>query len=497
MRTAPKARVARAGGDRVQSALEIAALLSSVFGLLVFARTLGLRLSFVWPLEWMEGESVQHALRLLRGQALYVAPSADFVPYLYPPLAYAPMAMSLALFGASLPAARIASLACTFGSLALLGRIAWREAGPRAGIFAAGLFAIGFGYGGAFLDLARVDACFVLLLLAGTERLQAGRPHAALGWLALSAFAKQHGLLLLAAASVALLLSAPRRHARAVIATWLAVFGAFAALQVASFGWFFRYVLSLPSSQPLSWSLLLSFVPIDLFVYLPVLAGVAAYDAYLRFAARKLVPFDALLLAAIVAGALGRAHAGGHDNVRLPAFALLCIAGVVPLWRALQSPAHRLRTRALSCLALTLQVAMLWQAPSLHAPPRASAAQFAALRAGLDRCAAGGTTAALDYARLGSQAMMHTMALSDLRMSGDDALADRATHVLLAALQSPHAPRALAVGERFPGLTRVLAAHYRECARLPAPELASGYRPGLQVDSLRLQIIYTRADVRP
>ena len=106
----------------------------------------------------------------------------------------------------SRPRAR-ASVACTALALLAIGRAVARGSGSlAAGCAAAGLFAIGFGYAGAFLDLARVDACFVLLIALAAERLVAQRPNAALAWLALSVFAKQHGLLLLAAVSVALLL---------------------------------------------------------------------------------------------------------------------------------------------------------------------------------------------------------------------------------------------------------------------------------------------------
>jgi hypothetical protein len=480
------------GAGRATRGLRAWVLALGAVGLSCFALTIAARAGFAWPLEWMEGASVQHARRLLQGQPLYAAPSAAFVPYLYPPLAYVPMAAALWAFGPTLVAARAASLGCALGSLLLVARIAG-AAGARSAWAAAGLFAIGFGYAGAFLDLARVDACFVLLVLLGVERLHAGRPWAALAWLALSAFAKQHGALLLLGASAALLAADARRHARAVIAVWSAAIAAFVALQLASGGWFARYVVSLPASQPLAPALLWSFVPIDLCVYLPVLVGAAAYDAGRRFAARALVPADAVLAMAIVAGALGRAHAGGHDNVRLPAFALLCCAGATPLLRAIEDPARRARTRVLACAALSVQFAMLWQAPSLYAPPASSAPRFTALRAALERCADHGSSAALDYAGLGTRALVHTMALSDLRMSGDRALAQQATAALLAALRAPDAPRALAVGERFAALDRVLAARYRECARVPAPELATGYRPGRLIDGERVQVVYALA----
>jgi hypothetical protein len=468
-------------------------LSACAFGTLLL--TVAGRVLFPWPLEWMEGASVQHALRLSRGLPVYAAPSAEFIPFLYPPLAYVPMALAITALGASLPAARAASLVCTAFALLLIGRAATRAAADRsAGLVAAALFALGFGYTGAFLDLARVDACFVLLLVAGVERVRAGKPHAALWWFALSGFAKQHGLLFLLALSCALLIEAPRRHARALAATWCALIAGFVALESASGGWFGRYTLALPARQPLVWPLIASFFGVDLLAYLPVLSLAALLDFGRRWRARELVACDALLVAALVASALGRAHAGGHDNVRLPAFALLCIAGSVPLCRAMLASQRSAGSRILAAAALGLQGAMLWQSPALYAPSVASAERFAALHSALVECAAGGSAAAPDYALLDAP-FVHTMALSDVRMGSDRELAGTATAAVLAALRSPDAPGALALGERFPALERTVLAEYRECARMTAPQLATGYRPG--AGRARLQIIYARRREAP
>jgi hypothetical protein len=199
------------------------------------------------------------------------------------------------------------------------------------------------------------------------------------------------------------------------------------------------------------------------------------------------------VLAAAIAGALGRAHVGGHDNVRLPAFALLCIAGVVPLCRGALAAARRTRTRVALCALLAGQCAMLWQAPSFHAPAGGSAAGFAALRAALVRCAAGGRAVALDHVLPGTAPFVHSMALSDLRMGGGE-LARAGTTRVLAALRASQAPDAIAIGESFPALDAVLEQRYRVCAVLPAPTLATGYQPGLVEGSVRRQIVLARRD---
>lgn len=477
---------------------------AGALGLLTLALSCARRVGSPYPLEWMEGASVQHALWLARGELPYAAPSAELISYLYPPLAYMPMALASALFGPSLPVARAVSLACTLGTLALIGRASARLAGERvAGVLGAGLFACGFGYGGAFLDLARVDACFVLCVAAAAERLSAQRTAPALYWLAASALAKQHGALLLLAVSLAVLFRERAPEVRAaVVRAWLALLGACALLQLASDGWFARYVLEVPGRHGLTPALLASFLAIDLGVYLPVLSIGAALALASR--RRALTALDALLLAAVAVSALGRAHPGGDDNVRLPALALLCIAGVPPIARKLLQSSRTARelgtapgraARVGLALALCLQLAILWQPPSAHAPSAESARRFAALEAELARCARGGRAVALDHARLTGVPFLHTMALSDLRLGGDTPIAHAGTRALLDALRGPDAPAAIAVGERFPELEAVLAQRYTPCAELPAPRLPTGYQPGARAPhgELRQEVFARRA----
>ena len=472
MRSAPR--------DGFGLAARVLLVSGALLGLGTLLATLAARVPFEYPLEWMEGTSLTHALRLLRGEPLYAAPSAEFVPYLYPPLSYVPFAGAAALLGPTLPAARVASVLCLLGTLALLGRAGARAGGSwLCGLVTAASFALGFGFAGAFMDLVRVDACFVLLLCAALERVIAGRLGAALGLLALCALAKQHGVILLAALSAACLWQSPRRHARALGLAWLGLGLAVLALQLGSDGWFGRYVLDVPRRHGLEPRLLLSFVLIDLAWYLPALCIGAGLSLSRGVPSRPLL---ALLVAAIAVSALGRAHPGGVDNVRLPAFALLCVVGVAPLCAtALDARAGRL-ARWACLLALLGQQAMLYQPPALHAPsPTLARARFEALDAALLRCAGGATRAALDYGELGNAGIVHSMALSDLQLGGPSALGSGATRALLDALREGRGPAALAVGERFGALDAALARAYAPCATLPAPIPPTGHTPARQI----------------
>ena len=179
--------------------------------------------------------------------------------------------------------------------------------------------------------------------------------------------------------------------------------------------------------------------------------------------------------------------------MRLPAFALLCLTVAAPLAARALATTARGAARGALCAALLAQLVLLWQPPSAHAPAAGSERAWRALQVALRRCSDGGPAVALDHALLGGTPFMHTMALSDLRMAADSPLGALGTRALLDALQAPGAPAALAVGEHFPELDRVLAQRYQPCATLPAPRLATGYQPGRVQAGRQVQVVYRRA----
>jgi hypothetical protein len=466
---------AHSGGSRFVALLGGAV---AVLGLGYLAVCVAGRASSRWPLEWMEGASVAHALRLLHGQSLYAAPSGEFIPFVYPPLSYLPMALSVWLWGPELWAARVPSLLALFACAVALGRAARHvSGGGGGGLLAAGLFGAGYGYGGGFVDLARVDAVFLALIAWGVERSCARQHGAALALCVLGCFAKQHAVFFLMAASAWALLDGGRAARRLVLGAWAGLGCGVLWLCYATDGWFWTYCVTVPGRHGLDARLLFSSLFVDLGVYLPVLCGLALY-AVLR-AERGRSPLTAAALFAIagmVASALGRAHPGGDDNVRLPAFALLCVLaarGVTALCDGARTTARHAWVSAL----LSAQLAMLFQWPSLYWPRPEHAAYFERLQRELTRCAAGEDAVAMDHALLTARPFAHTLALSDLRMN-DDALDVQATSAVLAVLQAEDAPSALAISVSFPALMQRLAERYTLCTRLPALRLPTGYALG-------------------
>jgi hypothetical protein len=58
-----------------------------------------LRMPFPGALEWLESNMYYQMLRVLEGQSLYVEPSLEYVPSIYPPLYFHIAALLARIFG--------------------------------------------------------------------------------------------------------------------------------------------------------------------------------------------------------------------------------------------------------------------------------------------------------------------------------------------------------------------------------------------------------------
>ena len=382
-----------------------------------------------------------------RGQPLYAAPSAEFIAYLYPPLAYA-------ADGARRRAVR--AVAC--GGARRIARLharsrCWRSGAPplaaRARVRPAALppgcsrsASATPARSSTWPASTPASCCWSRSRRSGCS--PSGRAPRCV-WLALSAFAKQHGLLLLAAVSVALLAAraaAPRGRRRAGSRCRRGVRGARARER--------RLVRALHARAARG----------------PRLRTPALLRQLLRGRSAAVPAGAGRELRARAAAAHARAHAHavrraaasrrcspGRSGARTQAATTTCGC---PRSRCSASRAHRARPRARAApapprrsgrvwllLAFALQFALLWQAPCV---PRAQAGERARrsrrLRAALLRAARRARRAvALDHARLTATPFLHTMALSDLRSGGDAALARAGTAALLARAARPRRAR--------------------------------------------------------
>lgn len=401
------------------------------------------RLRFPIDGEWMTGAVRDGVERVRDGQPLYAAPSARFVPFLYPPL-YFWLSAALAHVFSTFVACKMVSLAATLAMGWGVYRLA-TSLGATKQWSAIGLLLLVASYPLTlhFFDVERVDALSAAVVVVGLALLVSGtslRSSALAGMLLGAAFfAKQPGLLAFVAAVAGLAFAGERRRALVVGGSGAVVFVAlFAYLEVSTHGWFRYYCLKLPQSHGMESQLLSTFFIIDLPKAFAIAAGSVAIIAPVAwsFVSRRRAPEGmswqhvvfAFVVTAGMAGAFSlRAHRGGWANVILAWLPLGCAACAVAGTRV-QEAARGTRVERLVTLLLlggvTLQLLGAMFDPNDLSPNAADLRErerFVSLVRKLER---DGEVIVTTTGNVTKPSSVHAAGLFDIIRAGDRAPAD-------------------------------------------------------------------------
>jgi len=208
------------------------------------------RITYPFTLEWMEGGSFVQVSRILARQPLYVRPSFEFIPQIYPPVYFYISALVDTLLGNGFLSLRLVSIISTLGILYLIFILVRQQTKSHlAGILAAGLFCGTYQLSGYWFDIARVDSLALAFLLLSVFLLLKDKPTASLLggiFLALSCFTKQTMLIVAVVLAIYCILP-PRRNNIIFIGTaLLGYLGGTLLLDWLHEGWYSYYIFHLP-----------------------------------------------------------------------------------------------------------------------------------------------------------------------------------------------------------------------------------------------------------
>ncbi|HVV86553.1 MAG TPA: hypothetical protein VHE35_26025 [Kofleriaceae bacterium] len=313
----------------------------------LLAWTIAHRYPYPYDLEWMEGGVLHGAHRVATGDGLYPPPSVDYIPFLYTPLYPGLLAALSAFADLSYQLGRAVSIASLLGIGAVVlaqGKAALpgRRAAPGlvGAVLALGLFSAAYPFTGGWYDLVRADTLALLLMTGGLYAVlrwgRAGRGvwgHArialAAALLALSFFAKQTGVLYVAAA-IPLVVILDWRRAPTFIATAGVIgLGGTWLMQRATGGWFWFYIRDLHQAHDWnidrfwrSFSLILLHqrgATVVLALGLAVVAACAVLRRQVPPAARALLAWTYVYAVSTLVGAIGWGTQYAHYNAYMPA----------------------------------------------------------------------------------------------------------------------------------------------------------------------------------
>jgi len=348
----------------------LAALAAIHVGLLalVFAGRAGYPLD----LEWMEGGTLTHALRILEGKPIYAAPSVEFISYLYTPLYPALLAMLARVAGLSYLLGRVVSIAAFSVALAIAWRAVRREGGSHAwAVAAVGLVCAAFGPTEGWYDLVRVDSLALAFTAGGLYVLRHhhARPEGvvlAAAILAVGVFSKQTVLLYLGVGGVALLaLNWRLAWLYALVGGGLVTAGAW-MIDARSDGWFRTYVVEIHQNHDFYWHRLLWETELRMLKSAPVLVALPVLLWLWSLAGRGLGTgaryWGFVGAASILASALSWSTQWSNFNAAIPGFYLLAVA--------LAASAGAYRGPAVAVpLALLVAGQLFWLRPDPRHPP--------------------------------------------------------------------------------------------------------------------------------
>jgi 4-amino-4-deoxy-L-arabinose transferase-like glycosyltransferase len=313
----------------------------------------------------MEGGMVDAVRRVAAGQALYVKPTMEYVPFIYTPLWFYVAAGFAKVLGVGLFSARLVSVLASIGVMGLVAAFVRREGGGRLpALLAAGLYAGTYKLASALGDLARVDSLSVLLLVAGLHALRFGRSDrarvAAAALFALAFFTKQSLLVAFVPVAAYAVLAEPRTGLVFAAAGSAFISVGSAALNALHGGWFLYFVYWIPHRHPWVPHVWTTYWTDDLMAPLGTSMLLALYHLVLGRCERRGL-YAAAFGGVLAAGWLGRLHSGGWSNVIMPAFAVLAIlfglAVAAGLEAAARRPERRARTEAFVLGLAAIQLA--------------------------------------------------------------------------------------------------------------------------------------------
>jgi hypothetical protein len=368
MSGAPEASAAISRGRRPEGAdffdfpaLALTAMAAAYVGTYVHVAVARMQYPFV--LEWVESHSLQILQRLAEGKPLYVAPTIDYIPPIYPPLYFLVAGALAPITGVGFVTLRLVSFVSSLGCLWMIwSAVASDRRSTIGASVACGLFAAAYPLSASWFDVGRVDTAMLFAVLAAIHLSSPGRSRrsVALGTCAacVSLFTKQSALLACVTCFCAVAMRDRRAALKMAVASAIVVGVGVLCAHVLYGGWFERFVIEHPSRHGFEIHDALRMWRKRFLRPLFVAAAIGALWTLCRASRRPLWVHHAVCAGGLLAASwFGSVKLGAGRNALLPAYAAMAILAGLAV-----DDVHRRRgTRRFVWMATAAAVALqLW-----------------------------------------------------------------------------------------------------------------------------------------
>ncbi|MEC8379122.1 MAG: glycosyltransferase family 87 protein [Myxococcota bacterium] len=211
-----------------------------------------MRVLYPYDLEWMEGGMLIHGLRVMNGEGIYVQPSSDFIPFIYPPFYSWILGIAGWMGHLDYAMGRSISLVTTLiAGAALIRSMRFEGASWGMSFASAAIFLSLYNETGSFYDLVRADGCLIALLSWSMLSVRQNKP--ILGGLLLwVAFLTKHNAAIFGVPALWWLWTTKRRSSaiRFSVSSIVPALISIVLLQWHTNGYFLTYLLGVPAKHP-------------------------------------------------------------------------------------------------------------------------------------------------------------------------------------------------------------------------------------------------------
>jgi hypothetical protein len=337
------------------------------------------RLTYPYPLEWLEPDTPDIVSRILSGLPIYGEPTYAYVSSMKTSLYYYVVAAFSLVLGNGLLVGRLVSVLSSFGVCIVIWNFVRREGGTWVwASFGVALFFATYHISLDWYDIARLDSLFLLLTVAGAFALRFSRGvagAAAAGLLFAAAFfTKQAVLFVIMPTLLLYAFAAPKRVIVAACTAAVLIATGMVALHFATDGWSTFFLVEVPRHAAVRADRIVGLWTADLLapLWLALLSAAGLIVGTWTSDRGRALFYGGLLGGALFDGLIGRANAAGSPNVFMPAYAVLAVTMPLALQAMLRACDDRAGRKLGSCFAVHLvalaQVAMLSYDPRQAVP---------------------------------------------------------------------------------------------------------------------------------